>query len=522
MVDSGNWFFPTRAQQLYPDKPPIFMWFIGIFYWLFGSLKIAFLLPSALSGLLTVFLVYDLGKKLWSTQIGFIAGLLLTFSLQFMLQAKTAQIDAMVGAWITVGCYGLLRFTLYDGKWRWYFLACFFMGVGVITKGVGFLPVLMLLPYGLMQLIVNKDDNKNEFTQKINHSWRWALGPIVMLFAISLWLVPMLWLVESSQNPLYAIYRDNILFKQTVTRYADAWHHIKPVWYYLTTVIPIFWLPISLMLPWLVKHWYTAIRQLDSRIILPLAWIILLLLFFSLSGGKRGVYIYPALPMLALISAPYFSNIVKKRGLNRLVWLTVFALSSIFFTFALAGLGGASFALQLSSQYEIVPWPFFLLLGSVGLVTCALKLRKGRWQVWPFYIAILWITYSTWGYSLLNAVKTPKNIYQQVTKIVEPNAEIALVDFSEQFVLFSPYPITHFGYHTENKQQLAAAWRWQQGFPLRYVLLNYELIDSCFDKQKAIHLGFAHRVDWVLLNTQSRLDSCIQNTKELTRYQSGY
>ena len=31
MVVSGNWFFPLRGGELYPDKPPIFMWAIVFF-----------------------------------------------------------------------------------------------------------------------------------------------------------------------------------------------------------------------------------------------------------------------------------------------------------------------------------------------------------------------------------------------------------------------------------------------------------------------------------------------------------
>ena len=62
MVETGQWFFPARAQELYPDKPPIFIWSIALFYWMTGSLRLSFLLPSALSGILTLFLVYDIGR----------------------------------------------------------------------------------------------------------------------------------------------------------------------------------------------------------------------------------------------------------------------------------------------------------------------------------------------------------------------------------------------------------------------------------------------------------------------------
>ena len=119
MVETGQWFFPMRGGEIYPDKPPVFMWLIALFYVMTGSLKVAFLLPSALAGMVTIGLVYDLGRRLWSVNTGFIAGLLLLFTVQFTLQAKTAQIDALVCVFITFGCYGLLRFLLIDGLWRW-------------------------------------------------------------------------------------------------------------------------------------------------------------------------------------------------------------------------------------------------------------------------------------------------------------------------------------------------------------------------------------------------------------------
>lgn len=63
MVESGQWLFPMRGGELYPDKPPLFMWGIAIGYVLTGSIKVAFLLPSLLAGLLTILLVWDLGRR---------------------------------------------------------------------------------------------------------------------------------------------------------------------------------------------------------------------------------------------------------------------------------------------------------------------------------------------------------------------------------------------------------------------------------------------------------------------------
>ena len=135
MVESGQWLFPFRGGEVYPDKPPLFMWAIALFYQLTGSLRIAFLLPSLLAGLGTLGLVYDIARRLWDRKTAFRAGLLLLFTVQFTLQAKTAQIDALVTGFITLGLYGFLRFLLCGGGWRWYYLGWFAAGLGIITKG---------------------------------------------------------------------------------------------------------------------------------------------------------------------------------------------------------------------------------------------------------------------------------------------------------------------------------------------------------------------------------------------------
>ena len=47
---------------------------------------------------------------------------------------------------ITLGFYGFLRFLLCNGGWRWYYLGWFAAGLGIITKGVGIIAALVLIP----------------------------------------------------------------------------------------------------------------------------------------------------------------------------------------------------------------------------------------------------------------------------------------------------------------------------------------------------------------------------------------
>ena len=80
-------------------------------------------------------------------------------------------------------------------------------------------------------------------------------------------------------------------------------------------MIALFWLPFSLAFGWLWRDWRDAWRERDARAWLPLAWALLVLLFFSASPGKRDMYILPALPAVALAAAPYLSALLAARRL---------------------------------------------------------------------------------------------------------------------------------------------------------------------------------------------------------------
>jgi 4-amino-4-deoxy-L-arabinose transferase-like glycosyltransferase len=47
------------------------------------------------------------------------------------------------------------------------------------------------------------------------------------------------------------------------------------------------------------------------RAILPLAWWLMVVLFFSIPAGKRDVYILPALPMFCLVLAPLLPGLLE-------------------------------------------------------------------------------------------------------------------------------------------------------------------------------------------------------------------
>ena len=502
MVVSGNWFFPIRGGELYPDKPPVFMWSIAFFYWLTDSINVAFLLPNALASLVTLFCIYDIASRLWNVRVARNAALLLMIAPQFLIQAKNAQIDAMVTCWITVAMYGLIRHFFVAPHWRWYFTSFAFMGLGIITKGVGFLPILFLIP--VLALHFTKRHN---FSGAV--SWRLWAGPLAMLAVIAMWLFPMLHLAEASGNPDFIAYKNNILFKQTGERYANSWTHVKPWYYFIVNAIPSLWFPLPFLL--INKKIWNIARD-NRHLIAIFTWIVLVVAFFSLSPGKRGVYIFPALPMLSLFLAPYISHHNPQRWFNiSLKAITILLPIAFISVSLLLWLDNEKLIDQLTHHTQKAPFMAFFACAAVIVIIVLIYERK-QLALKQFGIAILatWLIYTSWGYVLLEPIRTPaKQIMAKAAEIAGKGGELGIVRYREQFLLFSPVPLTQFSYLSSDAEQMRNAWLWMKSSPQnRYVVMADTAHLECFDATKAVDLGEGHGNEWWLFSSEAMLENC--------------
>jgi hypothetical protein len=147
MVATGEWLFPRVGGDLYQDKPPLFFWMLAACYAVFGSIRWSFLLPSFLAAGGILFLIYDFGRRLVGREAGLTAALITVCTLHFVMVMRGAQIDPVLCFMVTFSLYALLRHLLLGPAWGWYVIGGLVAGLGVITKGVGFLPLLVLIPY---------------------------------------------------------------------------------------------------------------------------------------------------------------------------------------------------------------------------------------------------------------------------------------------------------------------------------------------------------------------------------------
>jgi len=511
MVATGEWLLPRVGGDVYADKPPLFFWMMAVALLVTGSLRIAFLLPSLLAGLACLVLIYDLGRRLWNRETGFAAALALLFTVQFAWQARQAQIDATLLFWCVLSLYGLLRHLLLGPAWIWYAVGWAAAGFGVITKGVGFLPLLILIPFAIL-----RGERWAPRVRNTNAAL-WAIGLPAFLIAVCTWLVPML--LAANADPTLAAYRDEILFRQTVDRYASAWHHREPFYYFILQVIPGLWLPLTLLLPWLVPQWRNAWRERDLRIALLLSWVGLVVLFFSLSSGKRGVYILPALPAVALASGPYLIELSQRRTVQR----ALFALSAIMAVVCLL----ASIYVtirpdrrnELLAEYDIDVFGPLLTIGIVTSAVCLLTRPRRAFVAWAGSLTTVLLVVSYWVNPVMNSIRSGATFVASVEDHDDPNEELGFVAFKEQYLLNVHRPIVHFGHARwrEPEQEAADAALWLSHSDRRQLVVSENMRKLCFADASAESLGVANRAEWYIVRGQPKED-CVARGKETAVY----
>ena len=509
MVESGDWLIPHRGHEIYADKPPAFMVMQAAAFEVTRDWRIAFLLPSLLAALGTLWLVFDLARRLWNPRAGLYAATALLCTFQFAYQAKRAQIDPTVMFFITLANYGLLRHFLLGPHWRWFWLGCFAAGLGVITKGVGVLALLMLVPY-----VFARRRQWSHLAPAAGGGWCWVAGAAAFFAAIALWLVPLALAVVLHPSADYQAYWHDILFRQTAARYTDSWDHRQPAWYYLG-VIASGWLPLWLVWFGTVPAWLRALKAHDARVLLPLAWAALVIVFFSLPAGKRDMYILPALPMVALACAPFLPEILERPRFRALaLGLLVVLGTALAATGAYAWLGHWKLANELAQQRGFASsgaalWGLLLALGG-WLLLCAAVCRLRRAPLGLVAgLGGVWLLWGLWASPLLNDSSSARGLMRDASAIIGPDAQLGLVAWKEQNLLVADRSVVEFGFVKPAHAQLAEAIRWQEDKPQsRWVFILAEAMSPCVEPSKARYVGHANRREWWLFRYDAVAEAC--------------
>jgi len=512
MVETGQYLFPQRGIEWYADKPPLFMWLQVLAFRLTGNWNVAFLLPSLLAALGTLTLTFDLARRLWGRRAARVAGFMLLFTVQFTYQSKRAQIDPVLVFFVTLSAYALLRFYLLQPQRRWSASGWFFAGIGVITKGVGVI-ALALIP---LVWLARRWSARN-LPPLAQARWHGVAGPLWFVLALGLWLLPMLWAVWQSGSAEHLAYARNILFGQTALRFVDPEMHRQPWWYFLQ-VIATGWLPLALLLPSALRILWRQARRRgpDARSLLPLGWAALVLVFFSLSPGKRDMYILPALPMVCVGLAPTLLLLLRQPRVRWLLFGFLLLLALALTTLsALAIFAEPGFETRLEAARGLTPgsdapWWMLLNLGLIGLLAALVAGPARALGGLYFSLATIWIIgFGFWGLPLLDGANSARTIMRQAGERIDPQAEIGLVGWREQNLLQADRPVTEFGFSRAPADQLRRGIAWLAVKPdQRWLFADASVLGDCVAEANRAKLGSANRRDWVLVRYAGVAAAC--------------
>ena len=97
---------------------------------------------------------------------------------------------------------------------------------------------------------------------------------------------------------------DRQLLQENLKRFFGGSGHSHPVYYYVSYLFSL-GLPWSLFLPFMLWDVFKKNPGSDDDRLFFKLWFLVMFVFFSLSAGKRPVYLLPLYPPLALLLAAW-------------------------------------------------------------------------------------------------------------------------------------------------------------------------------------------------------------------------
>jgi 4-amino-4-deoxy-L-arabinose transferase-like glycosyltransferase len=411
MDQSDSWMVPVRNGEIYAHKPPLMFWLIKASTFLTGGEfnGVSGRMPSLLGAILSLWAVSRICMMWFDAAAAWRAVFILSVSVQFWLKAGTGQIDMLLCGLEMTALYFLFSYDKSPVSWRWKLAFCF-MGLAVLAKG----PVGLVVPVGIFITAKIFAGRKNDLK---NFYWIWGI-PLALAF-------PAAWLLAAKVSGAPSSYFKEILFSQNIGRYSGEMEsHIQPFYYYIKYVIAHF-MPWTFFVPAGIAALKNDDKNLD-RLRMIAGWIVFVVVFFSLSKGKRDLYIlsvYPAAGMMVAAAWPLFATLSK-----RWITWTVYPLIGILAIFSAALLLCPLIRLIPVSGWVFVPGGLILASGTFFLALHFRKygLARGWFNGFVATVILVELTVSMIVFPAFNPIKTPQALAKDAQALLAPDQPLLL------------------------------------------------------------------------------------------------
>jgi 4-amino-4-deoxy-L-arabinose transferase-like glycosyltransferase len=287
MRETGSWILPHLNGEVYAEKPPLFFWLVNLSTFFLGeNSELGNRLPSALAGLITLFVTFLFGERLFHPRVGFLSAMVLGTSFLFLQLSRWMMLDSLVTLFFLLTLYYFhLGVEKEEDRWKYYLLAGLFMGFGVLTKGpLAFLPLPIFFIFAFFQ-------------KNLRKFWCRDLlrGFLLSVIIALIWWIPACWVGGKD-------YIHWLLFKQAVGTYVEGGTHFHPEPFYFYFVrFPAEFVPWIVFLP--TAFIFGLRKEFGKRkeFLFLSVWFSFLFLFFTLSIGKKDNYLLPLYPAAAMM-----------------------------------------------------------------------------------------------------------------------------------------------------------------------------------------------------------------------------
>ena len=300
MLERHDWVTPVLGGHAWLEKPPLYYWQAMLAYSVFGASDAAARIPSAFDATLLVVAVYFFFRK-FRRGVEVDAALITASCAGIIGYARAASMDTALTSAFGIG---LLAWWAWRESGRRIYLAAFYICValGMLAKGP-------IAPFLAVLVIVVFAGAIKEWHLVLKTLWL----PGILLFCV----VALPWYIAVQlANPQF--FREFILEHNLARFSTNIYHHPEPFWYY----VPV---TVLALVPWVVfvcaaitesvQAWWNERKaarpepdlQLQFRIF-TCCWLLVPVLFFSISQSKLPGYILPAIPAGAILLADYLRS----------------------------------------------------------------------------------------------------------------------------------------------------------------------------------------------------------------------
>jgi len=379
MVNAGEWLTPQIFGKPQFEKPVLFYWLVMASYLVFGIGEFAARFPALLFGLAGIIGTYFMGRLFFSPLCGFLSGIVLATSMQYVILARACVTDMTLTVFIL---FCLLFFLLgWTREKRVYFLLSAVMAAfAVLTKG----PIGLFIPGVIIGLYI-----------VISRQWdklrRVPIGWCALVFlAVSLpWYIAVMRVHGSA-------FIDEFFGFHNMVRFLEPEHRIgTSPFFYIPIIIGGFF-PWSLFLPMGVWDMYKngAVRSgVKGHRMFLLVWFLTLFIFFSISRTKLVTYIFPLFPVMGIVAGRFWERFILEPGTGGKLRGYMNTSYIIF---------GVSSVLALIGIFVVVSQKYAQALGGtalaesvfvIGLILSVFLLLRGK-KLFSFFSIVLTVMLS--------------------------------------------------------------------------------------------------------------------------------